>query len=70
MASLGITSYAPSIYYSKIKYLIENNYKFKHIIFFIDISDLYDDSVFYKLDDNGIVSERHEKDKGLKEENF
>ena len=70
VASLGITSYAPSIYYSKIKYLIENNYKFKHIIFFIDISDLYDDSVFYKLGDNGIVSERHEKDKGLKRRKF
>ena len=70
VANLGIVSYAPSIYYSKIKYLLDNNYKFKHIIFFIDISDLYDDSVFYKLSDNGIVSERNEKEKGLKRRKF
>ena len=70
IANLGITSYAPSIYFSKIKYLLDNDYKFKHIIFFIDVSDLYDDSVFYKLNDDFTVSERYEKDKGLKRRKF
>lgn len=70
IANLGITSYAPSIYYSKMKYLLSNGYKFKHIIFFIDVSDLYDDSVFYKLNDDGTISERNEKEKGLKRRKF
>ncbi len=70
VANLGITSYAPSIYFSKLKYLLENNYNFKHIIFFIDVSDLYDDSVFYKLNEDGTVSERYEKEKGLKRRKF
>ena len=70
VANLGVTSYAPSIYFSKLKYLLDNNYNFKHIIFFIDISDLYDDSVFYKLNENGTVSERYEKEKSLKRRKF
>ena len=70
IANLGITSYAPSIYYSKIKYLLSKGYKFKHIIFFIDVSDLYDDSVFYKLNNDGTISERNEKEKGLKRRKF
>lgn len=70
VANLGVTSYAPSIYFSKLKYLLENNFNFKHIVFFIDISDLYDDSVFYKLNESGIVSERYEKEKNLKRRKF
>ena len=70
VANLGISSYAPSIYFSKLKYLLENNYNFKHIIFFIDISDLYDDSVLYKLNEDGTVFERYEKEKGLKRRKF
>ena len=70
IANLGITSYAPSIYYSKMKYLLNNGFKFKHIIFFIDVSDLYDDSVFYKLNEDDTISERDEKEKGLKRRKF
>ena len=70
IANLGITSYAPSIYYAKIKHLLDNGFKFNHIIFFIDISDLYDDSVFYRLNDDGTISERDEKEKGLKRRKF
>ena len=33
IANLGITSYAPSIYYAKIKHLLDNGFKFNHIIF-------------------------------------
>ena len=70
IANLGITSYSPSIYYSKMKYLLGNGYKFKHIIFFIDVSDLYDDSVFYKLNNDDTISERDAKEKGLKRRKF
>ena len=47
VANLGIISYAPKIYLSKIKYLLDNNFRFKHIIVFIDISDFYDDSNYF-----------------------
>ena len=66
VANLGVTSYAPNIYLSKIKYLLENDYEFNHLIVFIDISDLYDDNTFYKLNKNFSVSEKNAKKKRLK----
>jgi len=69
-ANLGVTSYSPSIYLSKVKHLIENNYKFKHLIVFVDISDMYDDNVFYKLNENFSISERNAKEKNLKRRKF
>ena len=70
VANLGVTSYAPNIYLSKMKYLLANNYKFKHLIVFIDISDLYDDNTFYKLNDDFSVSEKNAKQKNLKRRKF
>ena len=61
VANLGVTSYSPNIYLSKMKYLLDNNFKFKHVIVFIDISDLYDDNTFYKLNDDFSVSEKKAK---------
>ncbi len=70
VANLGVTSYAPNIYLSKVKYLLENNYKFEHLIVFVDISDLYDDNTFYKLNKNFSVSEKNAKKKKLKLRKF
>ena len=70
VANLGVTSYAPNIYLSKVKYLLNNNFKFKHIVVFIDISDLYDDNTFYKLNDDFSVSEKKAKEKNLKRRKF
>ena len=70
VANLGVTSYAPNIYLSKMKYLLDNNFKFKHVIVFIDISDLYDDNTFYKLNDDFSVSEKNAKEKNLKRRKF
>ena len=67
VANLGVTSYSPNIYLSKMKYLLDNNFKFKHLIVFIDISDLYDDNTFYKLNDDFSVSEKNAKEKLLKD---
>jgi hypothetical protein len=66
VANLGVTSYAPNIYLSKINYLLNNNYKFKHVIVFIDISDLYDDNSFYQLNKDFSVNEKNAKEKNLK----
>ena len=70
VANLGVTSYSPNIYLSKMKYLLDNNYEFNHLIVFIDISDLYDDNTFYKLNENFSVSEKKAKQKNLKRRKF
>ena len=70
VANLGVTSYSPKIYFSKLNYLIKNGFTFKHIIFFIDISDLYDDDVFYKINKDHVVEEKYYKRKDLKRKNI
>ena len=70
VANLGVTSYSPNIYLSKVKYLLNNDYKFDHLIVFIDVSDLYDDNTFYKLNKNFSVSEKNAKKKKLKIRKF
>ena len=70
VANLGVTSYAPNIYLSKMKYLLDKNFKFKHVIVFVDISDLYDDNTFYKLNNDLSVSEKNAKEKRLKSRKF
>jgi hypothetical protein len=57
IANLAITSYSPSIYFSKINYLISKGFSFKEIIVFLDISDIRDDTICYKLEKN-IVERR------------
>ena len=49
---MGVSSYSPKIYLSKIHYFIEKGMKFKHIVVFLDISDLIDDSNAYELKNN------------------
>lgn len=65
VANLGVTSYSPNVYLSKIKFLLENDYKFKNLIVFIDISDLYDDNSFYQLNPDLSVGDKNAKKKNL-----
>jgi len=55
IANLGVVSYSPSIYYSKVKFLLNNGYKFKKIIVFIDISDLQDEATSYVLNGDFVI---------------
>lgn len=55
VANLAVASYAPTIYYSKIKWLIDQGYKFKEIIVFPDISDMQDEAIFYDLKGDRVV---------------
>lgn len=57
IANLAITSYSPSIYFSKLNYLISKGFVFKEIIVFLDISDIRDETICYKLENN-IVERR------------
>ena len=54
IANLGVVSYSPSIYFTKLRYLLENGYKFKRAIIYFDISDIYDDNRKYRFVDNKI----------------
>lgn len=58
IANLGVVSYSPSIYFSKLKYLIDNNYKFDRVIIYFDISDVYDDNRKYRLIDNIVTRKK------------
>lgn len=52
----GVSSYSPIIYYRKIKYLIETvGLKFNSVIVFIDLSDIEDEALGYRFDQNGNV---------------
>ena len=53
-ANLATVSYSPSIYYSKIKSLLESGYTFKKIIVFIDLSDFPDETLCYNLEFNKV----------------
>lgn len=66
VANLGVVSYSPKIYLSKINYLLSQGYTFKHIVVFIDISDLYDDSFYYSLNTNLEVGENSRRGEKLK----
>ena len=70
VANLGVSSYSPKIFYSKLNYLLSKGFKFNEIIFFIDISDFYDDNVSYKLNKDLTISEVDFKNKGLKRRKF
>lgn len=63
LANLGVVSYSPKIYLSKINYLIKNSYHFEHVVIFIDISDLFDDNVMYDINDDFIVTNKKKGDK-------
>ena len=62
IANLAVTSYSPSIHYAKINFLLSEGYKFKEIIVFIDLSDIVDDTLCYKLDNKIIVRRKSFKD--------
>jgi hypothetical protein len=55
VANLAVSSYSPSIYFTKIKNLLDNKYTFKEIIVFVDISDLIDDTLCYKVENNKTI---------------
>ena len=54
IANLGVSSYSPSIYYAKLKHLLENGYHFDKVFIFIDISDLQDEAI-YKLNNDTVI---------------
>lgn len=69
--NLGYVSYSPSIYYKKLKFLIEEKkIKFSSIYLFIDTSDIQDEGVFYREDLNGNIVRKWNSDKQIRVRNF
>ena len=58
VANMGVSSYSPKIYYSKLKFFIEKGFKFDHVIIYVDVSDLYDDMNSFVLKKNGKVRDK------------
>ncbi len=58
IANLSVVSYSPIIYYSKLNHLINNGYKFKRVIIYFDISDVYDDNKKYRLIEDKITRKK------------
>ena len=50
IANLAVASYAPSIYYTKLLTLINEGYRFKEVVIYIDISDMQDESNYAIVD--------------------
>jgi hypothetical protein len=53
----GVASYAPSVYYTKAKYLLEMGLQIDEIIVYTDLSDIQDEAIFYRFDQDGHVKE-------------
>ena len=70
IANLGVSSYSPSIYFNKIRYLINNGYFFDHIYIFIDISDIQDESLYYRTKKGNIKHVSDDKIKNLEKNNY
>lgn len=66
VANLGVASYSPSIYFTKVKKLIEEGYFFKEIVVFVDISDIENEAVEYTISDNGRVLNQRTNFENLK----
>jgi hypothetical protein len=54
IANLGVSSYSPSIYYSKVNFLLQQGITFKELVVYIDISDIQDEAISYELS-GGVV---------------
>ena len=68
--NLGYVSYSPSIYFKKIKFLIEEEkLNFEKIFIFVDHSDIQDEGQFYREDINGNIVRKWINDKEVKSKN-
>jgi hypothetical protein len=64
----GIASYSPTIYYAKLKYLLERvGLRVDEVVLLLDVSDIHDEAVFYTLteDDRAVDAPGAPKDAGM-----
>lgn len=56
IANLAVSSYSPSIYLAKVRRLLEDGYRFRHLVVYMDISDVQDEAIAYEYRD-GLVTD-------------
>ncbi len=61
IANLAVVGYSTSIYYIKIKHLLENNYNFKEVIIYIDLNDIWNEANAFKIVDNKVIALKEKK---------
>jgi hypothetical protein len=49
----GVSSYAPSVYFTKIKSLLDAGVRFDEVIVYVDISDVQDEAIYYRYGADG-----------------
>jgi hypothetical protein len=60
----GVVSYSPSVYFEKLKYLLDLGLRFDEVIVYVDISDIQDEAVNYSSDENGVLKWVNKTDSG------
>lgn len=62
----GVASYSPAIYWKKIEYLLgERRVQIDDVVVFLDMSDIQDEALAYRIDDMGRVVDAPEVRAGL-----
>lgn len=56
IANLGVVSYSPSIYLTKLKSLYSEGYRFGHVVVFIDIGDIQDEALTYFISNGRVLT--------------
>jgi hypothetical protein len=49
----GVSSYAPSVYFMKLKSLLDAGLQFDEVIVYVDISDIQDEAIYYRYGPDG-----------------
>ncbi|MFT3867815.1 MAG: SGNH/GDSL hydrolase family protein [Nibricoccus sp.] len=64
----AVSSYSPTIYYRKMKYLLEEvKLQVNEVIVFMDISDIQDEALIYSLSDDGrVIDQSNQSPEALK----
>lgn len=57
----GVSSYSPIIYFKKIEYLINLEFEFDELIVFIDISDIEDEALSYRMKNSKVIKIKDKK---------
>jgi lysophospholipase L1-like esterase len=66
LLNAGVSAYSPSIYFTKIRYLLDNvGLKINELIVFIDISDIWEEVYYYVFRSDGTVADLHAHKPGI-----
>jgi lysophospholipase L1-like esterase len=56
ISNMGVSSYSSSIYLTKVKYWINKGLKVDEVVVYVDVSDVQDEAVSYRIDDAKVIN--------------